>query len=98
MWKDKLNHILSLGRNFTVEFKIGTTRMYVLKDAFTFDDYMKNRLTINMERIFSLSTQRNRLMKNPDRWQNLSVNGQIITDSFTDLRITMAIMTELWRK
>ena len=51
-----------------------------------------------MERIFSLSTQSNRLMKNPDRWQNLSVNGQIITDSFTDLRITMAIMTELWRK
>lgn len=32
------------GRNFTVEFKIGTTRMYVLKDAFTFDDYMKNQV------------------------------------------------------
>ena len=28
------------GRNFTVEFKIGTTKMYVLKDAFTFANYM----------------------------------------------------------
>lgn len=28
------------GRNFTVEFKIGTTKMYVLKDAFTFANHM----------------------------------------------------------
>ena len=31
------------GRTFTVEFKIGINKMYVLKDAFSFDDYIANQ-------------------------------------------------------
>jgi len=31
------------GRTFTVEFKIGTNKMYVLKDAFSFDDNMSDQ-------------------------------------------------------
>lgn len=31
------------GRTFTVEFKIGINKMYILKDAFSFDDHIANQ-------------------------------------------------------
>ena len=31
------------GRTFTVEFKIGINKMYVLKDAFSFDVHIANQ-------------------------------------------------------
>lgn len=31
------------GRNFTAEFKIGTTKMYILKDAFSFENHMADK-------------------------------------------------------
>ena len=99
LWKSKAGTYFNFdGRTFTVEFKIGINKMYVLKDAFSFDVHIANqddyKYGKNLQFVHTIES----FVEESRRLRNLSVNGQTTTGNFTDPLPIMDTIWELWKR